>query len=267
MASRVGSLTDFGPLSPPWNLTALDQNSTNIAAAFNDSSLGYVNAATDIGTANNYIVSPTFGSVTAYNQGMTFAFVAANSNIGGIGGSGASTITVSPLGSVQILDIEGNPLVFGSLQAGALIALIYVGTAFRWIGSGATKLVYVLNAGNTNTTLNCAGYTSLFLNTQYATASSTYTLTLNNLAIGTYIFWSHVWQSGSQHLICAPFIDNGTTAYGTSQDFNANNNTITSFASPGITRPIGTQSFFQGSTTSGSTISLDAVLTLIENHT
>jgi hypothetical protein len=263
MASRVGSLTDFAPLSPPWLLTELDQNTTNIAAAFNDSSLGYVNAIqADVGTANNYIVSPAFGSVTAYNQGTTVAFIAANSNIGG---SGASTITVSPLGSVQILDIEGNPLVFGSLQAGALIALIFVGTAFRWIGSGATKLLFQFS-GASNSSVNCAGYTSLFLYTSYTTASSTYTLTLNNLALGTYIFWQHNWGGASQHLICSPFTDNGITAYAIAQEFNANSGSLLSFASPGITRPSGTQSFFQGSTYNIGSI-LTTSMTLVENHT
>jgi hypothetical protein len=126
MASRIGSLTDFAPLAPPWQLTQLDQNTTNIAAAFNDASLGYVNAiATDTGSANNYAVTCGFGTPSAYNAGFTVAFVPANTN------TGASTITVSPLGSLSIVDVNGNALQAGAIQSGRLCALICMGSTFR----------------------------------------------------------------------------------------------------------------------------------------
>ncbi len=242
MASRVGSLTDFAPLSPPWLLTELDQNTTNIAAAFNDSSLGYVNAiATDVGTSNNYIVTCSFGSPTAYNQGMTVVFIAANTN------TGASTITVSPLGSFQIVDQAGDALVSGMIQVGQRVALVFVGTSFTLMGPSGSRLLYSAPAGNAaNTQLNCAGYTSLFLTTNYITASSTYTLQLDNLAAGVSIVWQHGWNAASQHVILAPYSDGGTTIYNTSNDFVSNTGTLVSLLTPGITRGSGTVSFFTG---------------------
>jgi len=124
--SRVASLTDFAALAPPWMLSQLDQNTTNIAAAFNDASLGYVNAiATDTGTANNYAVTCVYGTPSAYNAGFTIAFIPANTN------TGASVITVSPLGSLSIVDVNGNTLQAGAIQSGRLCALICMGSSFR----------------------------------------------------------------------------------------------------------------------------------------
>lgn len=130
MASRIASLTDFASLAPPWQLSQLDQNSTNITSFANDSSLGYVNAiSTDSGSANNYSVACVFGTPSAYNAGMYIAFIPANTN------NGASVITVSPLGSLSIVDSSGNALQAGEIQLGRLCVLICMGSVFRLVST------------------------------------------------------------------------------------------------------------------------------------
>ena len=212
-------------------LTELDQNTTNIAAAFNDSSLGYVNAvATDTGTANNYIVSLPFGSPTAYNQGMTIAFVAANNNISG--GIGNSTITVSPLGSTQILDASGNQLIINTIQAGAKYEAVFIGTAFRLIGpSGGRSQFYVLSNTTQTFTVNCSGYSVVNVYTQVATGGNTLTVQFNNLGASVPIYWIFANTSaGSASLNVLVYLDSGVTILpGTIQFMNLNTNALVNF--------------------------------------
>lgn len=192
MASRIGTLTNFAPLSPPWQLPALDTNSGNIVAAFNDSSLGYVNAiATDNGTANNYLVTLPYGSPLGYNQGMTVVFIPANSN------TGSSSITVSPLGSVSILTTLGGALPANAIIAGSVVQLVYIGSAFRIINQN----VYNPNLVNPTTlspgTLitNMSGFTQMYGYMVQSTAG-TYTYNFTNVAVGT-AFYMLVQTNGS----------------------------------------------------------------------
>jgi hypothetical protein len=207
MASRIGSLTQFAPLSPPWQLTQLDANFTAGVTAFNDSSLGYSNAiSTDTGTANNYIVALPYGSPTGYNQGMLVTFIPANSN------SGASTITVSPLGSAPITDLNGNALSAGLLVAGQKAVLVYIGTSFCLTNSTQFNVKnqdYGVFSTNT-ATLDCTGFSRVNVSIQY-TGAGDFTLTLNNLGIGTYVTWNAFNSAGGQrHFIMAATIVGGT---------------------------------------------------------
>jgi hypothetical protein len=116
---------------------------------------------------------------------MTVAFVPLNSN------TGASNITVNPLGSVSVLDPSGNALVSGAFVAGTMATLIFVGTAFRLVTTGiGGKLVYTNNVTASppvTTTINCLGYSSvlIYLSLVSAPASGIYTFALSNLANGT----------------------------------------------------------------------------------
>jgi hypothetical protein len=185
MANRIGTFPTFANLAPPWSLPTLDANFVSVNTAFNDSSLGFVNAtATDTGTANNYVVTLPFGTPSTYNQGMTVAFVPLNSN------TGSSNITVNPLGSVSILDASGNALATGAMTAGALVTMVFVGTAFRLITSSAGgRLVYTNNVTASppvTITINCLGFSSVSVYISLkAAANGTFTFALTNLAAGT----------------------------------------------------------------------------------
>lgn len=185
MASRVGTITQFAPQAPPWQLTQLDQNFTNETAAINDSSLGAVNAiATDTGSANNYAVTLPFGSPTAYNQGMTVVFIPANNN------TGSSVITVSPLGSASITDVNGNPIGAGALVAGRVAVLTFIGSSFRITNTATGPLFQnpiLTSAGTTTISCTNSSQISITLDTTGAPNSGTYTLQLTSVLWGAHI--------------------------------------------------------------------------------
>ena len=176
MASRIATLNTFASLAPPWLLTSLDQNSTNITSAFNDASLGYTNyIATDTGSANNYIVSCLYGTPTAYNAGMFLTYVPAHSN------TASSTITVSPLGSVSILRPDGTALIGGELVATVNVTLVSNGTSFVIVALPWVPKISFLGSVSTNQTVDCGNASNVLVNFGF---TASVTLTLNNLALG-----------------------------------------------------------------------------------
>jgi hypothetical protein len=191
MANRLNAPNQFEALSPPWILSQLDTNFTQNQAAWNDSSLGFVNGIpVDTGSANNYLVTVPFGSPSAYQDGMTVPFIPANTN------TGASTITVSPLGSVAILNPAGIALNGGEIAANRALMLVYKSAApvgFRIIGPCATTSV-LNNPGNT--TVECAGYTSVHVQVSFTISTST-SLALAHLAPGTTVTVQFVNAFGS----------------------------------------------------------------------
>lgn len=125
MANRLAAPNQFETLTTALAAN-LDLNFTQNQSAWNDSSLGFVNGIpTDTGTVNAYSITCPFGSPSSYNPGMTIAFFPANTN------TGASTVTVSPLGILSITLPNGGALQGGELQAGQLAVMICsAGTSF-----------------------------------------------------------------------------------------------------------------------------------------
>lgn len=98
-------------------------------SGFNDSSLGWMNYAADIGSANNYAVTLP-SAPSAYNAGMCVSFLPSNSN------TGPSVINVNSLGTQSIRDQGGNILVGGSIVAGVVCTVIFNGTNFMLVNPG-----------------------------------------------------------------------------------------------------------------------------------
>lgn len=172
--SRITSLTDFAALAPPWQLTSLDQNSTNITSAFNDASLGYHNyIGTDSGSANNYQVTCLYGTPSAYNAGMTVSFLAAHSN------TGASTLTVSPLGSLSITRPDGTALQGGEIVANVNVTLVCTGTSFVIVALPCASFQTNLGTVSTSQTVNCQNTYNIAVRVNF---TASITLTLNNVA-------------------------------------------------------------------------------------
>lgn len=194
MANRIGTFPTFANFAPPWSLPTLDANFVSVNAAMNDSSLGFVNAtAVDTGTANNYIITCPFGVPSTYNQGMTVAFVPLNTN------TGASNITVSPLGSTSILTPAGNPLPANAIVAGVITTMVFVGTGFRLFGTSDTlnSPLGLISAPGT-TTVDCTGFTSIQVQLTMGSAGN-YTLQLNNLSFGAPVDVQVITGGNTQH--------------------------------------------------------------------
>jgi hypothetical protein len=120
----------FANASSPLPLANLDQDFSTGQSFANDSSLGFCNyAGTDVGSANIYNVTLPYGVPSAYNQGMFLVFKPANTN------TGASTVTVPPLGSVAIVHSDGSALTGGEIQANVITAMVFNGTSFVLLGT------------------------------------------------------------------------------------------------------------------------------------
>lgn len=195
MANRLNAPNQFETLSPPWILSQLDTNFTQNQAAWNDSSLGFVNGIPiDTGSANVYTVALPFGTPSAYQDGMTVPFIPNNTN------TGASTMTVSPLGAVSILNPAGIALSGGEIIKNATQLLVYKSAApvgFRIVGPCPLSIELTGQSGNW--TVNCAGYTSIYLVGGW-TSGANLVVTLNNVGYGVPIFlWMSNSIAGTQH--------------------------------------------------------------------
>lgn len=157
----------------PIPVTDLDTDFAQLLTDFNDSAIGYVNYAADIGTANAYVLNLA-SAPSAYVAGMTVAFFPANSN-----GTGASTINVNSLGGVNLTDCNAGTPAPGMIKANEAIVAIYDGTQFRIV----TLTDVASDLGNmVNPTFNCAGYKKVWLMGNMNGQNNT--LTLTNLNYG-----------------------------------------------------------------------------------
>jgi len=177
-ANRLNAPNQFETLSPPWILSQLDANATQNQAAWNDSSLGFMNGLpTDTGSANAYLITLTLGVPSSYRAGMCASFIPANSN------TGPSTLTVSPLGSAAIVNPANLALVGGEICKNVKVDLVHDGTSFRIIGTCSTFIN--LGSQSTSQSVNCAGYTALTVGVNFTVASLS--LALNNVSFGASI--------------------------------------------------------------------------------
>ena len=118
----------------PNNIPMLDADFAAVLSFYNDSAVGWVNGATDIGIANAYVATLT-PAPSAYLNGMSIALVIANTN------TGASTINLNAIGSAPILNQADGALSGGELQAGGMYVLIYHAGAPSGFWIGGSSLV------------------------------------------------------------------------------------------------------------------------------
>jgi hypothetical protein len=157
-ANRLNAPNQFETLSPPWLLASLDANATQNQAAWNDSSLGFVNGvATDTGLANAYVITAAnlpYGAPSAYNPGMTVSFIPANSN------TASSTIQIGLLGTLSIVNAKGGALTGGELPVGFTVTLVCTGTTFVIAGMQYIPLAFTFNS-SVNQNVACDGASSV----------------------------------------------------------------------------------------------------------
>lgn len=190
MASRPFPAVPFiiNNQASPIPVTDLDTDFSQLLTNFNDSAIGYVNYAADIGIANAYVLNLT-SAPSAYVAGMVVAFVPANSN-----GAGASTINVNSLGGVNITDAQAGTPTPGLIKAGMGIVAVYDGTQFRILT--LTELYVDLGNMVTTQTVNCNGYKKVWLAGNMTGTNRTIALT--NVNPGTDV---QIWiTNGFNHL-------------------------------------------------------------------
>ncbi len=122
---------------------------TQLAKASNLQALAG-NFYTDSGTANACTLANTYPAVASYTTGMEIRFLKGTTN------SGATTVNVNGIGSVNLLHPNGNALQAGDLAAGQYVVARYNGSAFVVVPD-ATFAQRVFNVSAT-TALTSAQY-------------------------------------------------------------------------------------------------------------
>ena len=220
MASRPFPAVPFiiNSQASPIPVTDLDSNYAQLLTDFNDSAIGYVNYAADIGTANAYVLNLA-SAPSAYVSGMSVAFVPQNSN-----GAGASTLNVNSLGGVNITDAQAGTPQPGMIKAGMIVIAVYDGVQFRIVT--LTELFLDMGAMPTTTTVNCAGYKKVWLAGNMTGANRTISLTNLNLNVDV-----SIWiNNPANHLYVTATAPN-TTAYTVYGNYSGDGNAGASFGS------------------------------------
>lgn len=134
------------------NNNASDASLTNLITALtssiankNDLNTWALNQATaDTGTANNYVISPSY-SPSTYVIGMIVKFTAGHAN------TGPSVINVNGLGNVPLVKGTSTALVTGDILVGQTITGIYDGANIEIISINATMVNGHTASGTPNT--------------------------------------------------------------------------------------------------------------------
>ncbi|KAA0685992.1 hypothetical protein DTW90_34460 [Neorhizobium sp. P12A] len=126
----------------------------------------------DTGAANALVISPN-PPIKAYAKYQEFAVKLANSI------TGSSTINVSGLGAVALVDSSGAPTIPGIAQAGDILRIINDGTNFRIAGGNTISSTAFVSSNLTTQTLNNNNPTVLAFATSGGTLNfATYTTTI-----------------------------------------------------------------------------------------
>lgn len=148
---------------------------------------GLANVGTDSGSANAYVVNlPTAPS--SLLSGMELYLIPSNSN------TAASTINVNSIGAVPIVNPAGLALQGGEISRIGIF-LIFDGTNFRIVGS--CYLGVNISPTTNVQTVNCAGYSEVFVNSNWSGTPPGLTISLNNLSVGTRVIIIAINSTGS----------------------------------------------------------------------
>jgi hypothetical protein len=178
---------------------------------------------------------------------MTVAFLALNAN------TGASTLAVGALGSISIVDVQGNPLKVGAINAGQYCVVVYNGTSFVLTYRYPTIYTTALAGGNVN--VDCSGISTIAI---LVTIAATAVITLTNLVPGTPFSVSIQNTSGAsrnfQLVGASPFNATSILRFVISGSVAATNMQTTAVAIPN-----GTALNIQGSAVGGALISIGVI--------
>ena len=139
MSKPLPTQNTFAGLAPPWSLTNLDANFTNIWNAINDVGT-YTLSFADTGTVNALVANPPAGLTVALFDGLTFFVKVANTTT-----ITNPTLNLGGLGAITIVDVNGGAISNNSLVAGIRYQFIYDGTNFRVMGLTAPSQAFSID--------------------------------------------------------------------------------------------------------------------------
>lgn len=143
MSKPLPSQNTFTGLAPPWSLTNLDANFTNVWAAIDDIGT-YSNTLTDTGAVNALVVTTPAGITFSLVSGITVCVVAANTIT-----QTAPTLNVNGTGAKVVITASGGNNIFaGQIVAGGVYVFVYDGTDWRILNPAALPGVAVLSSNS-----------------------------------------------------------------------------------------------------------------------
>lgn len=125
MSKPLPPQTTFAGVAPPWSLTNLDGNFTNVWSALNDYAT-YNLYLPDTGSVNALLVTPSLGLTMTLVAGLALDIKVANTNT-----STTVTLNANGTGAVTVVDPLGVAPVVGGLNAGSTYRFVYDGTVWR----------------------------------------------------------------------------------------------------------------------------------------
>lgn len=154
----------------------LDTNFTQPATALNALAT-YGNYYADTGSANTIVVTVPSPLVATYGTGLPLQILVAVNN------TGATTINVNGLGAEALKYQDGSAMVSGQLTAGGIINVMYDGTNFQLLSTGAPGVTSVI--AGTGISVSAATGNVTITNTAGAGSSGTFTGTLSGMTATT----------------------------------------------------------------------------------
>ena len=139
MSKPLPSQTTFAPLSPPWSLTSLDANFTNVWSAIDDIGT-YSNVFADTGAVNAMTVTVTAPLTFALVDGVTL-----DVNVGHTTTVTNPTLNVASTGAKTIVNADNTALAVGQLVLGTRVRMLYDAANTVWRVTSQTNGVPVLN--------------------------------------------------------------------------------------------------------------------------
>jgi hypothetical protein len=143
MSKPLPTQNTFAGLAPPWNLTNLDSNFTNVWAAIDDIGT-YSNTLVDTGTVNALVCTPAGNITFALVTGIAVDVIVANTTT-----SATPTLNVNSTGANTIISAGGAALYPQQLGVGGIYRFVYDGTNWRVqnLGAGSGNWTATLSGG------------------------------------------------------------------------------------------------------------------------
>jgi hypothetical protein len=237
MAKPLPVQNTFAGSAPPWSLTNLDANFTNVWGAVNDIGT-YSNTLQDTGSVNALIATPPAGITFTLVTGISLQVIVANKTT-----VTNPTLNVGGTGAKTIVDVNGAPLSLGALAAAGIYQFIYNGT--NWVcqgdlavGAAQTAFKAATTSRNTATLTNDPDLiVSLSANATYAfevnaycweTAQNNQGLSWNinysgSFSVGFVTMWSILVPTISGAIAISATVNNGVFGVGSSLGTNGTN--------------------------------------------
>jgi hypothetical protein len=135
MPASNPTISTFAGLAPPWSLSNLDTNFSNVAALLASVNT-YTQYVVDTGAANAYVCTFGAGVATTLAAGLGVCFKASASN------TTATTLNVGGTGIKNVLTPDGAALLANQILSGGIYYAIYDGTNYILLNPSTASVTF-----------------------------------------------------------------------------------------------------------------------------